>query len=233
MAGDGELLIMAVTRLGDGVCVAGVNPNGRWVRPTRENAKGWRQLTVDDLKDSDGRVVVKVGNVVQWPLGAAVPRDVHTEDVLVSRTRPRLVRTLPPEQLLARCMELRAWSLDGFLRGTERSLMLLQPPLIRTFDFSTTGKGGISARIHFVHGAMREDFSVTDVTWRAMGRHLLERLQAADLSLTEADLHYEAGLAVRYLAVGRGQLHEGRYWPFFISVFTDPPISTAIDYAQL
>jgi len=59
-----EITILALTRLSDGVCAAGITNDGKWVRPTRPNPSGWRQLEYSDCKDANGSWVVRKGNAV-------------------------------------------------------------------------------------------------------------------------------------------------------------------------
>lgn len=39
-------------------------------------------------------------------------------------------------------------------------------------------------------------------------------------------------LAIRYLAVGRGQEFQGKFWPFVITVVTEPLNEEPIDYGR-
>lgn len=235
-----RLLVMAVTRLSDGVCVACLNEQCKWVRPTRENAKGWRQLTVDDLKDPAGRIVVKVGNVVRWALGPPAPRDVHSEDVFVGAARPQFEKTLAHPELLRLCNRLCENDMEGFLSGNGRSLALFRPGSVIRVAFRRTEPEKLSARICFRHDRYADDLSVTDLAWRALGRSLLRRYGTDDLSFRSGQLRRDAGLCISYLAVGRGQpfreaLHPlaGEYHPFVVSVFPDRAAGPPIDYTDL
>jgi len=235
-----RLLVLAVTRLSDGVCAACLNEQCKWVRPTRENASGWRQLTVDDLKDSAGRIVVKVGNVVRWTLGPPAPRDVHSEDVFVGAARPQFEKTLPRPQLLQLCNRLCENDMEGFLSGSGRSLALFRPGRVIRVTFRRNDAEKLSARIRFRHGCDVVDLSVTDLAWRALGRSLLRQRGTDELSFRPAPLRCCAGLSILYLAVGRGQPFRkarhplaGEYYPFIVSVLTDRAAGPPIDYADL
>ena len=238
---DRRLLVMSVTRLSDGVCVAGVDAENAWVRPTREKTPGWRQLEPGDLRDARGQAVVQVGHIVDWPLGAPAPQGVHAEDVLVTRAPPRLTATLSHPELLCRCGDLCELELGDFLRSARRSLGLFKRQWVDRIFFSAEGKGGIAARIQFRHGLVEDNFSVTDLRWRALGRRVLARWGRTQLSWSESDLLRHLKLRIRYLAIGRGQATDkipphrlaGPHWPFFITVVTDVPLVTAIDYACL
>lgn len=235
-----ELLVMSVTRLSDGVCVACLDERNRWVRPTREKFTGWRQLNVRDLCDAEQRVVVQVGNVVRWTLHKPMPRDVHTEDVAVGNAWPVLKRWLVRAEPLRRCRAVRESDLRAFLGGP-RSLTVMRPDRITRVSFSNQGKAAVAARIEFRLGTLTDDYSVMDLRWRALGRGLLAQSGQPNLCLTARQLWARTGIRFCYLAVGRSQGADnvpphrlaGRYWPFFISVFTQVPVNWPIDYANL
>ncbi|MEW6251641.1 MAG: hypothetical protein AB1716_13430 [Planctomycetota bacterium] len=239
-----KLLVMAVTRLSDGVCVACLDEENRWVRPTRLKRANWRQLELADLRDAEGRVVVAVGNEVEWELDRPAPLAVHSEDVLVGRGQPRLVRTLPAVEFLERCGRVCDHDLCAFLRSPDRSLTLIRPERLRCLSFSeagkVAGKPGLTARIYFVHQRLIDDFGVTDLGWRAFGRTLLAQRHVPQVALAAEALADSAGLNIRYLAIGRGQPWEekrhplaGVYWPFFVTVITEPPLAVPLDFANL
>jgi hypothetical protein len=241
MAAEHELLVMSVTRLGDGVCVACVDSQNRWIRPTREGHRGWRQLQTIDLRDGRGTLVVKVGNLVSWPLGRSAPREVHSEDVFVASACPGLIRALSPGELRSRYGELGDQDLVGFMKSPQRSLTLVKPAKVTRIKFSVEGKGGISARLTLHHQSRLEDLGITDLAWRALGRRLLTELKTASVSWSAAALQRATFRRIEYLAVGRGQAWEegpehalaGKYWPFVIGVFTEPPINERIDFSNL
>lgn len=229
MPGQVELLVMSVTRLGKGVCVACVTHEGRWVRPTRETADGWRQLEADDLRDRRGQVIVRVGNVVRWPLGRAMPRDIHTEDHQTAG-RPVLLRRLSTERFLSACGRLVATDFAGFLEATDRSLTLIRPQAIQRVCFDRQGRGGITAELWFEQDGEHCDYKVTDLAWRALGRGLLNETRRDRMGLSPDDLRRQTSLSIRYLVIGRGREFEGDYWPFVTTVVTDPLNRAAIDY---
>ncbi len=231
-----RLLVMSVTKLADGVCVACLDTDYKWVRPTRENETGWRQLEVNDLFDERGQEVVRVGNVVTWSVGDAIPRDAHTEDVPESG-RPRLARRAGAAELRTHCARCSEGSFAAFLRSADRSLLLLAPQSVDAVEFSDYPKRGLNARITFRCDGRCEDLSVTDLQWRACGRTLLGRHRSQHLRWTHEEFAAREHRRVEFLAIGRGQpFHEsvhplaGPYWPFVITVFTTPPVDAPIDF---
>jgi hypothetical protein len=240
MATTRELLVISVTRLSTGACVACVDERDRWVRPTREQPNGWRQLDIADLRNAKGDVVVKVGNLVRWPLGSNIPRDCHSEDVLMGRGLPQLVRTLPEQELESRCDDLCEADYQGFLRDARRSLTIIRPTSVEWVSFEAKGKGGITARVGITHGQAKEDLAITDLAWRARGRELLQANQPSLLRWSPSRLLSKAQLEVRFLAIGKGQAWEegpqhpvsGQHWPFVVTMFTHPPNNKRINYQK-
>ena len=137
---DRRLLVMSVTRLSDGVCVACVDEHNTWVRPTRDKTPGWRQLDARDLRDARGQVVVKVGHIVDWPVGPPAPQGVHVEDVLVTCSPPRPAATLTHDELLRRCGDLCELDLADFLRSV--SYLHLVPQVVREEQAPKAGEVG-------------------------------------------------------------------------------------------
>ena len=227
-----ELIVMSVTRLSTGVCVACVTEDGTWVRPTRERAKGWRQLEVEDLRDKWGQLVVRPGNVIRWRLGKPIPRDIHTEDRRVRGGRPTLLRCLALDEFLGLCSRLCETGLAGFLVATDRSLALIEPRLVTWLRFDTSGKGGVKAEASFIHDGKSYRYKVTDLAWRALGRRLLHESASDEITCSLGQFLRQEGLAIRYLAVGRGQEFQGAFWPFVITVVTEPLNEEPIDYGR-
>lgn len=76
-----EITILAVSRISDGVCVAGITDDGQWIRPTRPNRDdSWRQLELDDCSDIKGNWIVRKGNRVKFDLIESIPKGAHSED---------------------------------------------------------------------------------------------------------------------------------------------------------
>ena len=223
---------MSVTRLATGVCVACVTEDGTWVRPTREHAEGWRQLEVADLRDKWGQLVVRPRNVIRWRLGNPIPRDIHTEDRRVCGGQPTLLRCLALDEFLGLCSRLCETGLASFLAATDRSLALIRPRAVTGLDFDSSGKGGVKAEVSFIHEGKSYRYKVTDLAWRALSRRLLHRARSSRITWSPNQLWRHEGLAIRYLAVGRGQEFRGKFWPFVIGVVTEPQNEEPIDYGQ-
>ncbi len=228
-----DLLVMAVTRLSDGVCAACLADDNTWIRPTRENVKGWRQLEIRDLYDAQGRVAVKVGNMVRWRINKPIPRDVHSEDYLVGKAPPILLRTLSARELRERTRDAVVQDLAGFLRSETLSLSAVRPASVVSVGFEQSGKGGVTAKIEFRHsGGSYGPYKVTDLAWRAFGRRLLRAAGTGQLLLSPHEFQVDTGMRLEYLVIGRAREFQGKYWPLIISVLTEPANEEPIDYSD-
>jgi len=102
-----EIIVLAVTRLSSGVCVAGITSDGEWIRPTRPNANDtWRQLEYDDCKEGVGDWIVRKGNTVRMDLVKPIPQGDHSEDWLVGKSRPEPVGELSEAEYKHVCQRI-------------------------------------------------------------------------------------------------------------------------------
>jgi hypothetical protein len=220
MTGSPDILILAVTRMRGGVCVAGMTTEPdpvarlRWVRPVKQHGA----LLLGDIRYGDG-ALMRIGDVVAWRLGEARPDPPHVEDVLVDpvRATARLLRRLGPERRVRFCAEHLDRAPDDVLIHETRSLCLAQPAAVEAWWSYDLYNGHYEARIAFRAGGFdtgERGVAVTDLAWRALGRAWLaggERLRLGDAALRER-------IGQLYLAVGRGRTFEGRRWPLVVGV---------------
>ncbi len=179
-----EITILAVTRLSDGVCVAGITKDGEWVRPTRPNRNNtWRQLEYDDCKDDSGKWVVRKGNIVKMDLVEHIPQGYHSEDWLIGSRKAQLVHELPDNKYFDFCCNHREPSLEP-LEQTKatRSLMLVRPEKFTSFTFqivtSWEGKRSYVPKCGFVvAGHQYLSKPISDAEWRGYGRKYLHNNQ--------------------------------------------------------
>jgi Dual OB-containing domain len=230
-----NILILAVTRMRGGVCIAGMTsaPDShsvlRWVRPVK--AKG--SLLLGDIRYPDG-VLMGLGDVVAWRLGAARPDPPHIEDVLVDpvRDRPHCMRRLDAARRAHFCAERLDRAPDEILVHEARSLCLVRPAALEACWSYDSYNGHYEARMAFRAGGFatgERGIPVTDLAWRALGRAWL--CGAAQLRLDDAALRERIGDV--YLAVGRGRTFEGRHWPLVVGVHAAGLPEIAIDQAHL
>jgi hypothetical protein len=226
-----DILILAVTRMRSGICVAGMTGEAdpisglRWVRPVKQHGP----LLAGDIRNAEGRLL-RAGDVVAWRMGVPQPDPPHIEDVLVNpiRDRPQSLRHLSAAQRAQFCAAHLDRAAADVLHDATRSLCLLRPDTACATWTLDRYSGHYEARIAF----QWRDFSTgergiptTDLTWRALGHVWLgahERLTLNDNALREQ-------LGEIFLVIGRGRLHDGRHWPLVVGVHAAGLVEVEID----
>jgi hypothetical protein len=214
------ILILAVTRMRGGVCVAGMTTEPdpvaglRWVRPVKQHGT----LLVGDIRYADG-ALMRIGDVVMWQLGEARPDPPHMEDVLVDPVRcpAGLLRRLDTGRRARFCAEHLDRAPDDVLLHETRSLCLARPTATMAWWSYDAYNGHYEARMAFRVGGFdtgSRGVAVTDLAWRALGRVWLDGDQ--ELRLDERALRERLGDI--YLTIGRGRVFEGRRWPLVVGV---------------
>lgn len=237
-----EILVLAVTQMLGGVCLAGMSNEAapdtglRWIRPVREHG----HVLLGDITTADGRVIQPF-DVVEMHLLRAHPSPPHTEDWIAdfAHRRPRILRLLEGERRAAFLSKHLDLDPASVLDHQTRSLCLVQPDWIST-HFELDGLSGkYDARIAFGLAQRRYlgshdkgGFPVTDLRWRALGRSWLPQaggVLRADWETLKARL----GVHEPYLAVGLTRPFQGACWPIVVGVHVVPDYSVAVDYANL
>lgn len=236
-----ELVILAVTKMHGGVCTAGIDVEGKWVRPIRLTAKRGREsetitdyclLPVDFFHGGKSHLV-NCGVSRVW-LAEPVPSQPHIEDwTLDIHHRPQLLRKLDQQEqadFLARYCES---DISILLPNQEHSLGLFLPDsFVFTFGMNQSGTD-VTARAEFTIGHQGfSDVGCTDLRMRALGRRLLQRSSGTPCTLDQADFK-RRGKEITYLALGLSRLYKGKHWLLVVGVHTIPELEVEIDYARL
>ena len=172
------MTILAVSRISDGVCVAGVTDTGRWIRPTREHPDGWRQLEYSDCRNAKGKWVIRKGNRVAVSVKKRISRveDGHTEDFLVGDRPPELLEVLEEDEYRGICTKAEGAD-TSVIEETRRrrSIMIVRPDSVHDFSFcveiTRSGARRYCPRCSFTIG--RQPYRrvvISDAEWRACGR---------------------------------------------------------------
>ncbi len=215
-----DILILAVTRMRGGICVAGMSgaadPISRlqWVRPIKQRGP----LLLGDIRYASG-TLMRAGDVINWRMGAPQPDPPHVEDVLVNpiRDRANLLRQLDSPRRAEFCAGHLDRTPADVLRYETRSLCLLQPDRVRASWRRDSYSGRYETRIAFQWRDFATDdrgYPVTDLAWRALGRAWLQSRE--QLALDDAALRERIGAI--YLVVGRGRQFAGHHWPLIVGV---------------
>jgi hypothetical protein len=232
-----EITILAVTKMHGGVCVAGIDSAGEWVRPVRIERKreaggitDYCLLPLDFFHGGRSHLVC-MGVTRVW-LDRHQPSPPHSEDwTLDLDHKPQFIRKLSQQEqedfLLSHAES------DLSLLCERRSLGLFQAERFSfTFALNKTGDD-IAVRAGFRVGREElSDVGCTDLRLRALGRKLMERHQGRTVSMTDADFR-RRGKRATYLAVGLSRLYRGRHWPIVVGVHSLPEIDVVVDYANL
>ena len=241
MSVEKELTILAVTKMHGGVCTAGIDKNGRWVRPVRASIEYGQnhEVITDycllplDFFHGGASHLVNLG-VTRFSLAAAAPQRPHTEDwTLALKHKPQLMRKLSREEQAAFLTTHAEADLSVLAPDGHRSLGLFRPERFSfAFGLNKTGDDVMVRASCVIGGQEVEDVGCTDLRMRALGRKLLEKSKGASCALTNQDFKRH-GKEVTYLAVGLSRLYQGKHWLILVGVHSLPEIEVEIDYARL
>ena len=237
-----EVLIMAVTRMLSGVCIAGFSTERHpmsqlcWVRPVKEHGT----LLLGDITYSDKRVM-QPGDIVELNLLRPRPKPPHVEDWVTDfiYQRPRLARRLESERRgrwLATHLDR---SPKDITAQSSRSLCLVKPARIWASFSLDAFSGKYQTRMGFTLPGVEHaeanaprGVPVTDVKWRALGRAWLGK-EGGELALAQDELQKKLGAQEIYLALGLSRSYEGKIWLLVIGVHCVPDYEAEIDYDNL
>jgi hypothetical protein len=237
-----EVLILAVTKMLGGVCIAGVTAEPdpvtrlRWVRPTREHG----HVLLGDITTAEG-TVLRPFDVVEFNLLRPDPAPPHGEDWITDfvHDRPRVVRRLEGQ----RRADFLSKHLDSapcqILASQERSLCLIKPDWVKGCFRLDSYSGQFDARLAFgldrrpyLGSRAKGGFSVTDLKWRALGRAWLPE-DGGWTEFDNGDLEARFGIQEIYLAVGLTRSYQGDFWTIVVGVHTVPDYEAVVDYDNL
>jgi hypothetical protein len=237
-----EVLILAVTKMLGGVCIAGMTSEPddvtrlRWVRPVRDHG----HVLLGDITTADD-AVLRPFDVVEFHLLRPCPTVPHTEDWITDfvRQRPRISRRLEGERREGFLRTYLDTAPHQVLANQQRSLCLVKPEEIKgcfrldpysgRFDARMAfGLGGRTYRGSYAQGGL----PVTDLKWRALGRAWLPE-EGGWTEFEDGDLEARFGIEEIYLAVGLTRSFEGSFWPIIVGVHTLPDYHAVPDYDNL
>ena len=237
-----EILILAVTKMLGGVCIAGMTAESdpvtglRWVRPIREGS----HVLLGDITTADN-TVLRPFDVAKMDLLRPHAIPPHTEDWLTDfvRHRPRIVRRLQGERRASFLTKYIDTAPRQVLDSQQRSLCLLRPDSVKGCFRLDAYSGHFEARLAFgLEGrSYRGDYakgglSVTDLKWRALGRAWLPE-EGGWTEFDDGDLEARFGIRQIFLAVGLTRSFEGKFWPIVVGVHTLPDYQAIVDYDNL
>jgi hypothetical protein len=236
------LVILAVTAMRTGVCIAGVRQDAPsvWMRPVRE----FGMVTLGDITypgQAEERRVMRPFDIVEFTFDAHHSEPPFVEDWVCdfSRHRPRLLGTLAEDERIA-LLQAASAAPESIWSGHDRSLSACAAnDLTAAFSYDEYA-GKYETRLSFGgQPTATPSLPCTDLKWRAFGRALLakEGASSADqqvrtLSLTNQELRQALGASERaiWLTLGLTRELHGRRWPLIVGVHTIPDYEAAVDY---
>ncbi|MFN2167910.1 MAG: dual OB domain-containing protein [Anaerolineae bacterium] len=237
-----EILILAVTQMLGGVCIAGMSTDPdpvtglRWVRPVRNHG----HVLLGDITTADG-AVLQPFDVAELNLLRPRPEPPHTEDWITDfvRPRPRLLRRLEGERRAAFLGKYLDTAPREVLVSQQRSLSLVKPDWVKGCFRLDGHSGDFEARLAFgleakpyLGSYAKGGLPVTDLKWRALGRAWLPAA-GGWTNFDAGDLEARFGIEEVYLTVGLTRSFRGGFWTLVIGVHTLPEYEVAIDYDNL
>ena len=232
-----EVLLLAVTRMLGGVCIAGMaaEPDPvtrlRWIRPVRD----YGHILLGDITTVRGELF-RPFDVVELSLVRPHPDPPHSEDWITDfRRRPEVVRHLEGDRrarFLRRYQDADPWQV---LRTCERSLCLFEPQWIKGCFRLDAYSGQFDARLTFgldgrryLGSHAKGGLAVTDLRWRALGRSWLPE-DGGWVDFDMGDLEARFGIQNVYLAAGLTRSHQGGFWPIIVGIHTVPDYHAVVD----
>jgi hypothetical protein len=237
-----DIVTLAITKMRGGVCTAGIDVEGRWVRPVRPareqasraaSATDYCLLPIDFFHGGKSHLL-NLG-VTRVYLIEHAPDPPHIEDWIIdTRKKPELLRKLSEAEQREFLDSHREPGISHLLSEHAASLCLIRADHFSfLFRVGPTGDDA-SVRASFVAG--REEMlevSCTDLRMRALGRSLLSgKSSESEVRLNEKDFR-RRGKRETYLAVGLSRLYQGKHWPLIVGVHSIPELDVEIDYARL
>ena len=243
-----EVLLLAMTRMRSGICVAGFTPEPdpvtglKWVRPVRD----FDTVQPGDMSDADERLF-QCGDVVALHLLEPCPDPPHVEDWLTDFVyyRPRLLRRLEGNKRAAFFSHYLDRAPQDVVIHCSRSLCLVQPRNVCAHFSLDTYSAKYQARMSFeLAGTSQQGeptcepwrtdtrgIPVTDLKWRALGKSWLHGA-GGQLTLENGSLCDRLKVDTLYLTVGLSRAWKGRCWPLVVGVHTVPDYREPVDLSQ-
>ena len=237
-----ELLILAVTKMLAGVCIAGMTSDPDpiaglcWVRPVRE----FGHVLLGDITTPD-QEIMRPFDVVRFNLIRPRPEAPHTEDWIADfvHQRPRIVRRLEGQRRTHFLEKHQDTAPLQVLNAQQRSLCLIKPDRVRGCFQLDPASGDLDARLAFGLGGRTYDgarakggLSVTDLKWRALGRAWVGP-GGGRIDFDSRDLAQEFGLGSIYLVAGLTRSFQGSFWTIVVGVHPAEDYKASVDYDNL
>jgi hypothetical protein len=218
-----EIVLLAVTRMLSGFCIAGIDASGAWSRPVKRQAS----LALGDVSYRD-RSLMQPFDRVRFDVERRLAAPPHVEDRICDfvRRRPERLGQLDTAQRAAFLDEHAEPDLAPIL-AHERSLGLTRADAASASFQIDPYSGKYDTRVQIPGVSDDRGFPCTDLRWRALGRRLLP--QGGTLQLDADALCQRLGVQRIYVALGLARQFDGRHWPLVVGVHCVPDYEVVVD----
>ncbi|HZT06495.1 MAG TPA: hypothetical protein VFC51_05655 [Chloroflexota bacterium] len=211
------IVLLAVTRMLSGFCIAGIDERGTWKRPVKPSGA----LLLGDVSYRD-RTLMRPFDRVFLDLGQPTPDPPHVEDYQCDfvRRRPSLIERLEGDE---RRQFLADWAEPGPqpLLDLSRSLILFRANRIATAFRLDPDSRRYQVRVRLEGIGDDAGLPCSDLRWRALGRSLLPP-SGGVAKLTNARVRERLGAEAIYVALGLARQLNGAYSPLVIGIHGVP-----------
>jgi hypothetical protein len=224
MSGYISIKILAVTKMFNNICVAGIDDEYKWKRPI---IKEIYCLKKEDIFQ-ESLCVIKNYNKVKFKYVTFMDNNPHSEDVIIDPSqKPELLSQLSTADLEYGLNKINESSkitstIKNFLLDNNRSLVLIQPLKITDclwgYHF-----GKLQARIKFEFNERLYDYPCTDLGWRSFC------MQNGNISQMGQNLN----LLKAFFVIGLARKYLGTYHPMIVGIHTIPETKFDIDYNRI
>jgi len=236
-----EVIILAVTKMHGGVCIAGIDNQGRWVRPIRPTKK--RIGEYDTITDycllpidffHKGKSHFINGAITRIYLTSHSPTPPHIEDWIIdTRKKPQLLRKLSDQEQTEIYAKYCESDISKLVPDAERSLGLFFPESFCFYFTMNQSNTDVTVRADFKLGEQTfSGIGCTDLRMRALGRKLLKKSDGTSQTLNLSSFKNREK-QITYLALGLSRLYRNKHWLIVVGVHSIPELSIEIDYGRL
>lgn len=237
-----KLTLLAVTRMHEKrICIAGIDEEGRWVRPVKAYPNHFGK---EDLFGKNESFIYGNFNIVEMDLTKELKKYPHSEDSIINEIRePKVIGNIPiqkREEFLISHTENHLFEnnegevVRKILQNANRSLVLVGPVDVRYVVIEKDKTPRIRFDIPLVYNCERST-PCTDLKFIAFCKRILKEKDYEKVILNSYELKQGLGIEKTYLALGLGRWYEERkdYYDMVIGFHTIPDYTQEINYVNL